>query len=108
VSEARGGVGVSGDGSAAYPERLDVTSTISGVSWPWIVLLGAAAVIVVAAEWPRLSGLVGADARRRRERERRKAKFRVVRDEDEEFVASVQRDLDRLPTIEEHESRRRD
>ena len=28
--------------------------------------------------------------------------------EDEEFVASVQRDLDRLPTIEERESRHRD
>jgi len=85
-----------------------VRSTILGVSWPWIVLLGAAVVVVVAAEWPRIGASFGADARRRRERERRKAKFRVVRDEDEEFVASVQRDLDRLPTIEERESRHRD
>jgi predicted nucleic acid-binding protein len=79
-----------------------------GVSWPWIVLLAAAVVIVVAAEWGRMSASFGAEARRRRERQRRKAKFRVVRDEDEEFVASVQRDLDRLPTIEERESHHRD
>ena len=76
------------------------------MSWPWIVLLGLGVVIVVAAELPRLSGFVGADARRRRERQRRKAKLKVVRSEDEEFVASVQRDLDRLPTIEERESGR--
>ena len=75
---------------------------------PWIALLVVAAVVVVAAEWPRVSGAVGADARRRRERERRKSKLRIVPSEDDEFVASVQRDLDRLPTIEERESGRRD
>ncbi len=78
------------------------------VSWPWIALIAAAVVVVVAAEWPRASAIIGADARRRRERARRKAKLRVVRSEDDEFVASVQRDLDRLPTIEERESGRRD
>lgn len=75
---------------------------------PWIVLLVVAAIVVVAAEWSRVSGFVGADARRRRERQRRKAKLRVVPSEDDEFVASVRRDLDRLPTIEERESGRRD
>jgi hypothetical protein len=55
-----------------------------------------------------VSAVVGVDARKRRERERRKAKFHVVRSEDDEFVASVRRDLDRLPTIEERESGRRD
>jgi len=78
------------------------------MSVPWIALLVVAAIVVVAAEWPRLSRVVGADARRRRERDRRKSKLRVVPSEDEEFVASVQRDLDRLPTIEERESGRRD
>jgi len=78
------------------------------VSWPWIVLLGVAAVVVVAAEWPRVSAFVGADARRSRERQRRKAKLHVVRSEDDEFAASVRRDLDRLPTIEERESGRHD
>jgi hypothetical protein len=78
------------------------------VSVPWIALLVVAAIVVVAAEWPRLSAVTGADARRRRERERRKAKLHVVRNETDEFAASVQRDLDRLPTIEESESGRRD
>jgi hypothetical protein len=78
------------------------------VSWPWIALLAAAVIVVIAAEWSRAGAIVGADARRRRDRERRKAKLRVVRSEDDEFVASVQRDLDRLPTIEERESGRRD
>jgi hypothetical protein len=78
------------------------------VSLPWIALLVVAAAIVVAAHWPNVSRVVGADARRRRERERQKAKFHVVPSETDEFAASVQRDLDRLPTIEERESGRRD
>jgi hypothetical protein len=76
------------------------------VSWPWIVLLALGLGVVVAAELPRVSGLVGADARRRRERERRKAKLHVVRTDDDDFVESVQRDLDALPTIEEPRSKR--
>ena len=64
------------------------------------------ALLVVAAEWPRVSGVVGADARRRRERERRKAKLRVVSPEDDDFVESVTRDLDALPTTEEPRSKR--
>jgi hypothetical protein len=75
------------------------------VSWPWIVLLALGVLVVAAAEWPRVSGIVGADARRRRDRERRKAKLRVVT-EDDDFVESVQRDLDALPTIEEPRSKR--
>ncbi len=75
------------------------------MSWPWIVLLALGVLVVVAADWPRVSGVVGADARRRRDRERRKAKLRVVT-EDDDFVESVQRDLDALPTIEEPRSKR--
>ena len=76
------------------------------MSWPWIVLLALAAVILLVAEWPRVGAVAGADARRRREREKRKASLRLVRTEDEEFVASVERDLASLPTIEERETRR--
>jgi hypothetical protein len=76
------------------------------VSWPWIVLLALGVLVVVAAEWPRVSGVLGADARRRRERERRKAKLRVVRTDDDDFVESVRRDLDSLPTTEEPRSKR--
>lgn len=94
--------------AAEHWVELDGGSTIRAVSWPWIALLVLAAVVVAAAEWPRLGALVGADARRRRERERRKAKLHVVRTDDEEFVASVERDLASLPTIEERETGRRD
>ncbi len=76
------------------------------MSWPWIVLLALGVLLVVAAEWPRVSGVVGTDARRRRERERRKAKLRVVRTDDDDFVESVRRDLDALPTTEEPRSKR--
>ena len=75
------------------------------MGWPWIVLLICAAAVVVGAEWSRVSGLVGADARRQRERRRRKASFKVIRSEEEEFAASVERDLAELPTIEEKDRR---
>lgn len=74
------------------------------MSWPWIALLALAVAVVVAAEWPRIGRIVGSDARRHREREKRKAALRIVSTDDEDFVASVQRDLEALPTIEEHES----
>jgi hypothetical protein len=73
------------------------------VSWPWIVLLALAVVLVIAAEWPRVGGLVGLDARRARERQRRKASLKLIKTEEEEFAESVQRDLSALPTIEERD-----
>jgi hypothetical protein len=74
-----------------------------------VVLLVAAVVLVVAAEWPRLAALVGADTRRGRERARKKAKLRVVSpsEEEEEFARSVERDLAALPTIDERDAKRR-
>ena len=80
------------------------------MSWPWIVLLALAVALLVATEWERLGGLLGADARRTRDRRRRKAKLRVVRadepaDDVDDFAASVQRDLESLPTIEERDRR---
>ena len=76
------------------------------MSWPWIVLLALGVAVVVAAEWPRFERLIGADARRVREREKRKAKLRVVSTDDDDFVRSVQADLEALPTIEERETPR--
>jgi hypothetical protein len=78
------------------------------VSWLYIALLSAALVILVGAEWPRLAGRFGVDARRRRERARRKQQLRVVQGdeaESEEFARSVERDLAKLPTIEERDRR---
>lgn len=68
-------------------------------------LLAAAVVVLVAAEWPRLDRWLGVEARRDRERARRKANLKVIRSEEslEEFAASVERDLSRLPTIDERE-----
>ena len=81
------------------------------MSWLSIALLACAVLAVVGAEWPRLAHNVGLDARRRRSRERRKAQFRLLRtteredelDESDEFAASVERDLERLPTIDERD-----
>jgi hypothetical protein len=71
-----------------------------------IVVLVAAAALVAAAEWPRLARLAG--ARRRAQRLERKARLRVVRsDEQDEFARSVERDLAALPTIDEHDARKR-
>ena len=74
------------------------------MSWLWIALLACAVAVLVAAEWPRLSGRFGFDARERRSRARRKSNLRVVRpvgDDDDDFAASVERDLAQLPTIKE-------
>lgn len=78
------------------------------MSWLFIALLAAAVVVLIGAEWPRLAGRFGVDARRSRERARRKANLRVVQgdeSETEEFARSVERDLANLPTIEERDPR---
>jgi hypothetical protein len=82
------------------------------VSWLSIALLVCAVLAVIGAEWPRLARNFGFEARRRRDRDRRKAQLKLLRtdeeelDESDEFAASVQRDLERLPTIEEHDPSR--
>jgi hypothetical protein len=70
-------------------------------------MLVLAAFLAVAVERPRLERRFGATGRRERERQRRKKQFKVVtpEDESEEFIRSVQRDLDALPTIEERDRR---
>jgi hypothetical protein len=75
------------------------------VSVVWIALLAGAVAVLAAAEWPRLNRRIGMEARRGRERERRKANLKVIRSDEslEEFAASVERDLSRLPTIDERE-----
>ncbi len=73
------------------------------MSWVSLVLVVLALAVLVTAEWPRLEQRLGVEARRRRQRAKRKATLRVVRSESEEFAASVERDLARLPTISERE-----
>ena len=78
----------------------------------WIALLAGAVAVLVAAEWPRLDKWLGVDARRGRKRARRKANLKVIRSdrsyEDseeslEDFAASVEHDLSRLPTIDKRD-----
>jgi hypothetical protein len=76
------------------------------VGWVFIALLAAAVIVVVGAEWPRLSERAGTRAREKRARARRKAQLRLIRTESDEFAASVQRDLESLPTIEKHDPKR--
>ena len=75
------------------------------MSWPWLLLLVLAALLALAVERPRLERRFGSAGRRERDRQRRKKQFKVItpEDENEEFIRSVQRDLDALPTIEERD-----
>jgi hypothetical protein len=80
------------------------------VGWIAIGLLVATVLILLGAEWPRLSGRVGADAWAERSRRRRKEKLTLIRGdeaEDDDFVKSVERDLADLPVFDEHEDRPR-
>jgi hypothetical protein len=81
------------------------------LSWPFLVLLALALVLLVGAEWPRVSGgrgfgRLGLEARSSRSRKRRKANLKLVRTESDDFAESVERDLAELPTIEEKDRRR--
>lgn len=73
-----------------------------------LVLLACAILLMLAAEWPRLTAKVGADARASRDRRRRKERLAVIDgDGDDDFAASVERDLASLPVIEERDDRSR-
>ena len=81
------------------------------MSWLSIALLVCAVLAVIGAEWPRIARNFGFEARRRRDRARRKSKLTLLQtegdelDESDEFAASVQRDLQQLPTIDERDPR---
>ena len=78
------------------------------MSWVWIALLALAVAVLIAAEWPRLESRFGDARPSRRKRNKRRPKLRVVSsDEQDDFAASVERDLSLLPTIDEDERRGR-
>jgi hypothetical protein len=69
------------------------------------VLLACALLLVAGVEWPRISARVGSDARAGRKRARRKETFKLIEgdaERDDDFQASVERDLANLPVLEEH------
>ena len=75
-----------------------------------IVLAACAVVLVVGAEWPRLSARFGTQARAGRRRARRKEALTVIdgqRGDSDEFAKSVERDLENLPVLGEHDDRSR-
>ena len=76
---------------------------ISAVGWLMIALLVGTVAAVIGAEVPRVSARFVNEARHRRERTRRKSQLKLLRTETEEFAASVERDLSRLPTIDERD-----
>jgi cytochrome c-type biogenesis protein CcmH/NrfG len=75
------------------------------VGWLYIALLAVAVALLAVAEWPRLEQRFGFEPRRRRQRARRKEAFQVIRNEADDFAASVERDLAKLPTTDESERR---
>jgi hypothetical protein len=75
------------------------------VSWLSVALLTLAALAVIGAEWPRLTQRLGLEARRKRQRARRKSQLRLLRSDSDDFAASVERDLEQLPTIEDFDRR---
>ena len=71
-------------------------------------MLTLAVALIVTAEWPRLEARFGSGARASRARARRKREFAVIEGErEDDFAASVQRDLENLPVIEERDDRSR-
>jgi hypothetical protein len=75
------------------------------VSWLSVALLTLAVVAVIGAEWPRLGERLGLEARRKRERAKRKSQLKLVRSDSDDFAASVERDLEQLPTLEDFDRR---
>jgi hypothetical protein len=75
------------------------------VSWLSVALLACAVVAVIGAEWPRLGQRLGLEARRKRERAKRKSQLKLLRTESDDFAASVERDLEQLPTLEDFDRR---
>jgi predicted outer membrane lipoprotein len=88
---------------------------MAGVTWLSVVLLACAVGVVIGAEWPRLRERLGLEAHRKRQRARRKSQWKLVRgdggdddgdgDDAADFAASVERDLDQLPTLDEFDRR---
>jgi hypothetical protein len=84
---------------------------MAAMSWLSVALLACAVLAVIGAEWPRLRERLGFEARRKRQRAKRKSQWKLVRGEAqdldaEDFAASVERDLEQLPTTTLDESDR--
>jgi hypothetical protein len=75
-----------------------------------IVLVACAVVLVLGAEWPRLSAWTGRPRAPGRRRPRRKSALTLVEAEggdSDDFAKSVERDLENLPVVDERDDRSR-
>ena len=73
------------------------------MGWIYALLLAGAVAVLAAAEWPRLAARFGLEDRLPQTRRRRRSHLHLVQSESEEFAASVERDLQSLPTIDERD-----
>jgi hypothetical protein len=75
------------------------------VSLVGVVLLVAAIALLLAAEWPRLAARAGVDRKPRSARARKRSHLRVVENDDDsdEFARAVERDLAKLPTLDDRD-----
>jgi hypothetical protein len=88
------------------PSSARDASILGCMSLFGVVLLVAAAVLVLAAEWPRIAARTGLDERARRARGRRQSHLRVVESDTDDFARAVERDLANLPTIDPRERKK--
>ena len=72
------------------------------VSWVFVGLLACAVLVLIGAEWPRLGQRLSAVTGHER-RARNKRHLRLVRTDTDDFAASVERDLEQLPTIDDRD-----
>jgi len=75
-----------------------------------VALIACAVLLVIGAEWPRLSAKARAESAGRPRPQRARARqpqLRVIEGDRDDFAESVRRDLDNLPVIEEHDDRLR-
>jgi hypothetical protein len=70
------------------------------VGWIAIALLAAAVLVILGAEWPRLSEHVGGGWSERKRRKRKRGLTVIEGEGDsDDFAKSVERDLANLPVI---------
>jgi hypothetical protein len=88
--------------------RFPGFTKISHVGIFALVLAVSALLLILAAEWPRISERVGTDAWAARSRRKRRDRLTVIEGEgDDDFAASVERDLANLPVTPEPDDRSR-
>ena len=90
-------------GLAHLPSGLDGDARMATVSWVFVGLLACAVLVLIGAEWPRLGQRLSAVTGHERRSARNKRHLRLVRSDTDDFAASVERDLEQLPTIDDRD-----